>query len=86
MGDEMAWIRMIPETDADPELRSIYERMLDPVSGRVDHILSIHSLHPRGLQGHHSVYSAVMRSTRTLRKAEREMIALVVSTINSCHY
>jgi len=82
----MAWIRMIPEDDADPELRSIYERMLDPVSGRVDNILSIHSLHPRGLEGHHSVYSAVMRSTRTLRKAEREMIALVVSRINECHY
>jgi len=82
----MAWINMISEDDADRELRALYERMIDPVSGRVDHILTIHSLHPRGLEGHHSVYSAVMRSTRALRKAEREMIALVVSTINRCHY
>lgn len=82
----MAWIRMISDDDADPELRSLYERMVDPKSGRVDHIMTIHSLHPKGLEGHHSVYTAVMRSTRTLRKAEREMIALVVSIINSCHY
>lgn len=77
---------MISEDEADPELRSLYERMIDPKSGRVDHIMTIHSLHPKGLEGHDSVYSAVMRSTRTLRKKEREMIALVVSTINSCHY
>lgn len=82
----MAWIRMISEDDADPELNALYEQMVDPVSGRVDHIMTIHSLHPRGLEGHHSVYSAVMRSTRTLRKSEREMIALVVSGINKCHY
>jgi alkylhydroperoxidase family enzyme len=82
----MAWIRTISEDEADPELRSLYERMLDPVSGRVDHILTIHSLHQKGLEGHHSVYKAVMTSTHTLRKAEREMIALVVSTINNCHY
>ena len=82
----MAWIRMIPEDDADPELKSLYEVMVDPKSGRVDHIMTIHSLHPKGLEGHHSVYGAVMTSTRTLRKAEREMIALVVSRINKCHY
>jgi len=82
----MAWIRTIPEDEADPELRSMYEGMVDPASRRVDHILTIHSLHPAGLAGHHSLYSAVMASTRTLRKAEREMIALVVSGINHCHY
>jgi alkylhydroperoxidase family enzyme len=82
----MAWIRTISEDDADPELQSLYEGMVDPVSGRVDHILTIHSLHPNGLAGHHSVYRAVMTSTPTLRKAEREMIALVVSGLNNCHY
>jgi alkylhydroperoxidase family enzyme len=82
----MAWIRTISEDDADPELRSLYDGMVDPVSRRVDYILTIHSLHPQGLAGHHSVYKAVMTSTRTLRKAEREMIALVVSSLNKCHY
>lgn len=82
----MAWIRTISEDDADPELGSLYDEMLDPASGRVDNIMTIHSLHPKGLLGHHVLYTAVMASTRTLRKVEREMIALVVSRINDCHY
>jgi AhpD family alkylhydroperoxidase len=28
----------------------------------------------------------VMRGTKTLSKADREMIALVVSLLNNCHY
>ena len=59
---------------------------LDPESGRVDHILSIHALHPAGLEAHLLLYKTVMRSTRGLRKVDREMIAVVVSKINHCHY
>ena len=82
----MAWIRTVPEGEADPRLRALYEEMVDPRSRRVDHILTIHSLHPQGMAGHHSVYKAVMTGSPTLRKAEREMIALVVSRTNNCHY
>jgi AhpD family alkylhydroperoxidase len=32
------------------------------------------------------LYRQAMRGTRTLRKVEREMIALVVSRVNECHY
>lgn len=52
----------------------------------MDHIMSIHSLHPAGLAGHLALYEAVMRGTKTLRKVDRELIALVVSSKNSCHY
>lgn len=82
----MAWIETVPEVDADARLGALYEEMVDPGSRRVDNILTIHSLHPEGLAGHHSVYKAVMTGSRTLRKVEREMIALVVSCINNCHY
>jgi alkylhydroperoxidase family enzyme len=82
----MAWIETIDEEDASGPLAELYEMMKDPLSRRVDNIMKIHSLHPRGLGGHFSLYTAVMRGTETLPKAEREMIALVVSVINSCHY
>ena len=82
----MAWIHVIPEEAAGPELVPLYGEIVDPVSGRVDNILGIHSLHPDGLAGHFSLYKAVMTGTPTLRKAEREMIALVVSKTNDCHY
>ena len=83
---EPAWIGTIRESEADSELADLYEGVRDPASGRLDHILQVHSLHPAGLQAHFELYRAVMRGTATLRGAEREMIALVVSQLNACHY
>ena len=82
----MAWIRTVSESSADDALGALYERVRDPASGRLDNILQIHSLHPEGLEAHFALYRAVMRGTKTLRKVERELIALVVSRINDCHY
>lgn len=82
----MAWIERIPEDRAQGRLAELYAEMVDPAYGRVDTILQIHSLHPEGLAGHWKVYRESMRSTPTLRKVDREMIAVVVSKINDCHY
>lgn len=82
----MAWIEIVDELGASGRLRDLYEGMIDPVYGRVDTILRIHSLHPEGLHTHHELYREVMTGTPTLRKVEREMIALVVSVLNECHY
>ena len=82
----MAWIEIIDEDEAEADLRDLYGPIVDTETGRVDEILRIHSLHPAGLAAHTALYESVMRSTPTLRKVEREMIALVVSEINHCHY
>lgn len=82
----MTWIRTIPDDKAEGELGALYSRVVDPKSGKVDHILAAHSLHPRGLAAHFELYSAVMSGTRGLRKVDRELIALVVSSLNECHY
>ncbi len=84
----MSWIETIGEDEAehDGRLAALYAEMLDPVSGRVDNVLKVHSLHPDGLAAHWAVYRAAMRGTKGLRKVEREMIAVVVSVRNGCHY
>ena len=82
----MSWIRMIPEDEANEELAALYARVLDPRTGQLDHIMQVHSLHPKGLAAHQELYSAVMSGTKSLRKVERELIALVVSQENECHY
>ena len=82
----MAWIDIIDEPEASGRLRHLYQRMVDSEYGRVDTILRIHSLHPEGLRTHYELYREVMTGTATLRKVDREMIALVVSVINECHY
>ena len=82
----MAWIEIIDEDGADGELAGLYDQMIDPLFGRVDNIMTIHSLHPGGLRSHNYLYQEVMSGTKSLRKVDREMIALVVSSLNDCHY
>lgn len=85
----MAWIKVRGENELSSEdatLLALYERARDPSTGQLDNIMSIHSLHPAGLNAHFELYSTAMRPTRGLRGADREMIALTVSLINECHY
>ncbi|MFV1971338.1 MAG: peroxidase [Acidimicrobiia bacterium] len=82
----MAWIDTKREDEWDGRLGELYVEIVDRQSGRVDNIMQIHSLDPSGLEGHLGVYTAAMSGTKTLRKVERELIALVVSDINECHY
>ena len=82
----MSWIH-IPEGDeVDPELAALWDRVRDRDSGQLDNIMAIHGLHPRGLAAHYGLYAAVMSGTKGLRKVDREMVALVVSQENGCHY
>ena len=82
----MSWIEVVDDTEWDGELGALRERVMDPKTGAVDHIMAAHSLNPRSLEAHDGLYRSAMRGTVTLRKIDREMIALVVSTINECHY
>jgi len=82
----MARIEVIPDDSWDGALGDLYPRVVDRVYGRVDNIMAIHSLNPRGMAAHLALYESAMAGTATLRKVERELIALVVSLKNDCHY
>jgi len=81
------WIDVVPDDDwTQGPLADLRADVVDPTSDRVDHIMSIHSLSPAGLAAHHGLYRSAMSGTSSLRKVDREMIALVVSLENHCHY
>ena len=82
----MAWIETLREDEWTGELAELYDRVADKDAGRVDNIMQIHSLNPRALAAHDVLYRSAMAGTATLRKVERELIALTVSTLNDCHY
>lgn len=82
----MAWIETIAEDDWEGDLAALRQRVVDPKNDRLDAIMSIHSLNPEAMAAHDAVYRSAMRSTPSLRKTERELIAYVVSDINDCHY
>ena len=80
----MAYIRMLGDEHSPPELREICGRIAP--HGDLDNILRIHSLKPRSLQVHYDLYRYLMYGPSELSRAEREMIAVVVSRVNHCHY
>jgi uncharacterized peroxidase-related enzyme len=81
----MAWIKMIAESEAEGKLKELYDRYAEP-SGLVDNILKIHSLNVKSMKTHYELYAHLMRGRSGLSRAQREMIAVVVSAANRCHY
>jgi alkylhydroperoxidase family enzyme len=86
MTKQDAWIHMVEEHEAEGELKEYYDQMKDPDSGEVDNILRIHGQHPATLHAHSVLYKTVMYGKSKIRRPEREMIAVVVSALNECHY
>ena len=82
----MAWIETIREDEWQGPLAELYGSVADKAAGRVDNIMQIHSLNPTAMAAHDALYRSAMAGTATLRKVERELIALVVSQLNDCHY
>ena len=81
-----AWIEVIPEDEAEGDLAALYEEHRSPQTGSVDNILKIHSLHPDTLRDHAQLYKTLMYGKGELSRSEREMIGVVVSAVNRCHY
>ena len=81
----MSWIDQVEVSEADGRLAEIYKELVEK-RGKISNILKIHSLSPRSMKAHFDLYALLMRGRSELSKAQREMIAVVVSAINQCHY
>ena len=84
--EPIAWIETVPEDRVEGPLAESYAKERDPLSGRVDHILQVHSLHPASFDDHARLYRTTLHGESGVSRAEREMIAVVVSALNQCHY
>ncbi|MBI9012552.1 MAG: carboxymuconolactone decarboxylase family protein [Clostridiales bacterium] len=82
----MAWIKVIKKDEATGELKDLYDHVLEGGDEDIDNILSIHSLHPKTLEAHLMMYEELMRGENNLSKKQREMIGVVVSSLNACEY
>ena len=82
----MAWIETLREDEWDDALAGLLPAVEDHDTGRVDNIMQIHSINPRAMAAHLALYESAMRGTKSLRRVDRELIAVVVSRINECHY
>ena len=81
----MAWIDTIPPDKAEGELAKLYRRVGNP-DGTVDNVMTVHSLNVDSLRTHFEMYTRAMHKESPLSRAEREMVAVVVSRLNGCDY
>jgi uncharacterized peroxidase-related enzyme len=80
------WIHVIPPQEAEGRLGRIYESIRTP-DGHIDNVLQIHSLRPRTLEGHLTLYKGVLHNPDiSLSPRERELIGVYVSALNDCDY
>jgi alkylhydroperoxidase family enzyme len=80
------FIRTVAPEEATGLLRKLYDQAVRR-AGKVFHVLRIQSVRPEVLDATVRLYAEVMHSPRSpLTRAQREMVATVVSRANHCHY
>ncbi|MEZ6003368.1 MAG: carboxymuconolactone decarboxylase family protein [Planctomycetota bacterium] len=81
----MTWIRTIPEGEESGALLRSYQAARER-AGHVFGIVRTMSLAPAILDASMGLYLRIMYAPRGLTRAQREMLAVVVSQANHCHY
>ena len=82
----MAWIETVAPERASGTLKRLYEQAVRR-AGKLYNILRLQSPRPHVLRASVQLYTQIMLSPESgLSRAEREMIATTVSTVNGCFY
>jgi uncharacterized peroxidase-related enzyme len=81
----MFWIKTVQPDDAKGELKVEYDQAIKR-AGKVFNILKVQSLNAESLRASMQLYLATMYGPSGLSRAEREMLATVVSWANHCFY
>lgn len=81
----MPRIKVIDYQDAEGRLKEIYEDLIQKRK-QLAEVHKIQSLRPESIVKHIDLYMEIMFTRSVLSRAEREMIAVVVSVTNKCSY
>ena len=81
-----AWIRMIEDQDANPELLEVLKLARTP-HGTVDNVMRVHSLRPNTMKGHVMLYRAALHDdANTLPMWLQEVVGSYGSLLIDCDY
>ncbi len=82
----MAWIQTVNEAEATGVVKEEYDAAIAR-AGRLYNIVKLFSVRPKSMRAFVELYKVVMHDPDSpLSRAQREMIATVVSKVNQCHY
>ncbi len=73
------------EAELDEDLQAYFQKCRDKL-GIVPYVLQAYALRPDKLRAFAKMYNDLMLGESGLTKLEREMIAVVVSSVNRCYY
>jgi len=83
--EPLSWLRVPPEGELPEEVHELWRPSLEKL-GFVPNVLRLYALRPSHLLAWNAHYEEAMKGDSGLTKAEREMIAVVVSVANRCRY
>lgn len=84
--NERAWIEILNAEQGNEDLQRAYQAGIDPQTGEPANILAVQGANPQALLDHVALYRTLMFGSSPLSRRQREMIALVVSSVNGCMY
>ncbi len=81
----MAWVKTVEESEAEGYIKTLYEGMVKQ-RGWIPNIVKSTTIRPELTRAWMGLFTALMFGPSELTRAQREMIATVVSVANRCHY
>lgn len=84
-GNPVHGLRLPDQRKVAPEIRAVFAKCLDKI-GFVPNVLRSYTLRPRKFELFRRYNNELMLGESGLSTLEREMIAVVVSCVNHCHY
>jgi uncharacterized peroxidase-related enzyme len=81
----LAWVHVPGEDEVPEDVRSLWTRAQEKL-GFVPNVLRVWALRPEHLLRWRKYMDEVLKGPSGLSEAQREMIGVVVSTTNRCHY
>ncbi len=81
----MARIKIIEPEAATGTLKEVYDALIKS-RGKIAEVHKIHSLNPEALIDHMALYMTLMFGKSPIKRAIRELMAVVVSKTNACNY
>ena len=81
----MPYIEQIPPEDATGQTKREYEAAMRR-AGRIWNIVAIQSQNGNVMRDSMRMYGSTMFAESPITRAQREMIAVVTSQANECHY
>jgi uncharacterized peroxidase-related enzyme len=82
---EVHALRLPDQRRVQPDIRAVFDKCLEKI-GFVPNVLRSYTLRPRKFEVFRRYNNELMLGESGLSKLEREMIAVVVSCVNHCHY